>query len=302
MFRILSLDGGGVYGSLQVAMLEQLEEKHPGFMEKVDMVAGTSIGGIIALLLAKGLSPMNIRVIFASLAKQVFEDSWTRRIASYLGWQAKYTNTALQTACESYFGDMTLGELKKKVLVPAYQLFQGGPQEQQWRAKFFHNIPGSDSDEAYRAVKVAMATSAAPTFFPTYENYCDGGLAENNPAVCAVAQTQDPRNRMPIPDMADIRVLSVGRDPINHYLEGTDLDWGWFKWVKPLIEIVMDRDCRVVHYQMSMFMGNNYFRLSPELPPNIDTGIDDYALVPELIQLGHQMDLTQTLDWLKVNW
>jgi len=52
---------------------------------------------------------------------------------------------------------------------------------QPWRSrKFFNNFPGEDSDGEQLAYKVALYTSAAPTYFPLVDGYIDGGVAANN--------------------------------------------------------------------------------------------------------------------------
>ena len=53
-YRILCLDGGGVRGILTNALLMRIVEHDPNFMDEIDLIAGTSAGGILALLLACG--------------------------------------------------------------------------------------------------------------------------------------------------------------------------------------------------------------------------------------------------------
>ena len=237
MYRILSLDGGGIYGTLQAVLLERIFAAMPNFLDHTDLIAGTSIGGVIALTLAKPLPPSQIRELFQSNAKKVFTGTVTRKAGSWVGLKAKYDNTALEKVLKSYFGDMVLGNLKKHVLVPSFELSQHGRQPQQWRAKFFHNIPGNDSDNEERVVKVGMATSAAPIYFPSYQNYLDGAFVENNPSACAVAQTQDERNKIPRPGLSEIRLFSLGRNSTNHHLDGFNHDWGWAKWIQPVVDM-----------------------------------------------------------------
>ena len=56
-YRILSLDGGGARGVVTTVILERILKEYPLFLNDIDMIAGTSAGGILALLLASGYSP-----------------------------------------------------------------------------------------------------------------------------------------------------------------------------------------------------------------------------------------------------
>ena len=59
IFRILSIDGGGIRGVFPAAYLAELEHRFLGgrsIGSCFDMVAGTSTGGIIALALAHGMT------------------------------------------------------------------------------------------------------------------------------------------------------------------------------------------------------------------------------------------------------
>ena len=45
-------------------MLEQLVEERPTLLDEVHLFAGTSVGSIVALALASGHSPTEVRVLF----------------------------------------------------------------------------------------------------------------------------------------------------------------------------------------------------------------------------------------------
>ena len=50
MFRILSLDGGGIKGAFTASVLATLEhDTGRSAVEHFDLITGTSIGGIIAI-------------------------------------------------------------------------------------------------------------------------------------------------------------------------------------------------------------------------------------------------------------
>ena len=53
-FRILSLDGGGIRGILTTILIQRIQQEVPEFMSKVDLIAGTSAGGLVGLMLAAG--------------------------------------------------------------------------------------------------------------------------------------------------------------------------------------------------------------------------------------------------------
>ena len=54
--RVLTLDGGGIRGMVLIQMLDELERiVGKPIVECFDLVAGTSTGGVLALVLASGL-------------------------------------------------------------------------------------------------------------------------------------------------------------------------------------------------------------------------------------------------------
>jgi patatin-like phospholipase/acyl hydrolase len=61
-YGVLSLDGGGLRGLITARLLDRLNSnpKISGWLDSVDLCAGTSTGGILALGLAIGKSPNEI--------------------------------------------------------------------------------------------------------------------------------------------------------------------------------------------------------------------------------------------------
>jgi patatin-like phospholipase/acyl hydrolase len=302
-YRILSIDGGGIYGAIPAALIERIHKKYPAFLDSVDLYAGTSIGGVISLLLATEYHPNEIKQFFLRYPSIIFENNLLRRILNFFGINAKYSNRNLTYVLSKYFGDKTLANLHKKVLVPSFAInCCAGPS--QWRAKIYHNFDGSDSDKHENIVKVALRTTAAPVYFPIFENYIDGTLVDNNPAMCAIAQTQDTRSIItPRPTLKDIKLISLGREQTNHYIQGRNLDYGFLRWMKPLIQMTLDRDSRVVDYQVEKILGEaNYHRLAPVLSASLDKGIDNWRKTNQIIQVANQFNLDDTFHWIEKNW
>jgi len=72
-FQILSLSGGGFLGLYTAAVLAELEERSGKPLNQCfDLIAGTSIGGIIALGLAAGRSASDIRDAFIEHGPRIF--------------------------------------------------------------------------------------------------------------------------------------------------------------------------------------------------------------------------------------
>ena len=75
MFNILSLSGGGFLGLYTVSILAELE-KNLGrpIASCFDLMAGTSIGGIIALGLAAERPAIDIKSAFEKNGSKIFSD------------------------------------------------------------------------------------------------------------------------------------------------------------------------------------------------------------------------------------
>lgn len=70
--RILAIDGGGVGGIIPARVLERLHAAGLGIVDRADLVAGTSTGGLIALGLARGLTPEQLCQLYQQHAKDIF--------------------------------------------------------------------------------------------------------------------------------------------------------------------------------------------------------------------------------------
>lgn len=78
-YRVLSIDGGGIRGIVSTVIMERLAAKEGlgGFLDKVDLIAGTSTGGLVALGIARGLDLDEIRGLYELDGPKIFDDSWT---------------------------------------------------------------------------------------------------------------------------------------------------------------------------------------------------------------------------------
>ncbi|MGA2181249.1 MAG: patatin-like phospholipase family protein [Verrucomicrobiota bacterium] len=304
MYKILSFDGGGIRGIVTLTLLQRLEQQVPGFVSRADFYAGTSTGGIIALGLAAGKSIQELLDLYMKNGKQIFDDSWLKdivHIGDIIG--AKYDQKGLEKILGEEFGNLTLAQLNKRVLIPSFDLDYVDPQNPKthsWSPKFFHNFPGTDSDGKQSVVDVALDTSAAPTYFPAHDGFIDGGVLANNPTMAAVAQTQDSRAQIkPRPALNELLVLSVGTGTVLNFIKGKDNDWGIAQWAQPLINLLLDASMGIADYQCRQILRNNYRRLAPDFPPNVNIKLDEWQRAQDLVDFANKANLGDIAAWLK---
>ena len=301
-YRILSIDGGGVRGLLVSVLLEQLDERVPGWRDKIDLVAGTSTGGIIALGLAKGLEPSDLRELYYDRSPEIFGSEWYELREGWPIIRAQYSTRRLREEVTGVFGHTRLRDLKKKVLIASFDL-----KDEElgfWKPKFFHNFSGRDTDGNLRVSDVALYTSAAPTYFPAVGGYIDGGVVANNPSMAALAQTQDRRAKIEgRPGLDEVVLLSIGTGFLPRRIEGLDNDWGYVQWALPLLRVMFDGAAGVPHYQCSQILGKRYHRLDHVFAAEVE--LDDWGARDELVRIG-EIEMKPALDdtaaWLANEW
>ena len=302
MYKILTFDGGGIRGLVTLTLLKRLQQAVPNIIQNADFLAGTSTGGIIALGLAAGKSVDDLIQLYQNNGADIFDDSWLRDVVD-LGTisGAKYDSAKLGNIVQNTFGALRLDQLNKRVLIPSFELDNGAaPDQRTWKPVFFHNFPGVDSDGAELAADIALNTSAAPTYFPTYNGYIDGGVLANNPSMAALAQTQDLRAEInPRPGLGDLRLLSLGTGTVLSYITGQNLDWGYAQWAKPLVSLLLDASMGIADYQCARLLHGSYKRLAPVFLPGMNIAMDDWKRSQDLINFATATDLTDTIQWLK---
>lgn len=302
LYRILALDGGGIRGLYTAVLLSRLDAQVPGFINNVDLLAGTSTGGILALGIAKGMSVQSLIDLYRDNGPAIFSRTlWheIRALGELVG--PKYDNKNLVRILQEAFGDGTLKDLlPRHVLVPSFDLDNRAtpPTPHMWKPKFFHNFEGADSDGAEKIVDVALSTSAAPTYFPVYHGYVDGGVVANNPSMASLAQALDAGTGKQ--QLGDLRLFSVGTGITPTFVPGDTLDWGLAQWSTVLPDMMLEGVMGVADYECLRLLGNAYFRLAPILPAPI--ALDCPEKIPSLMEDANQVDITAAVTWLKGNF
>lgn len=206
--RILSIDGGGIRGILPGTILTYLEkqiQKKTGnekatIGEYFDLIAGTSTGGILSLIYLcpdeKGnymFGAEEALSIYLDQGDEIFDVSLWKKIRSLDGnLDEKYDAAELERALLEYFGERKLSQALKPCLITSYDI-------RNRKAHFFTSIEAKSTVHDYYLRDVALATSAAPTYFEPVRiksingaphELIDGGVFANNPALCAYAEAR----------------------------------------------------------------------------------------------------------------
>jgi uncharacterized protein len=294
MYIILSIDGGGVRGLVPLRILSTLEgliSQRAGKQVKIgecfDLIAGTSVGGILASFFLvsyftkPGLqySAAEVSTIFKRHLPDIFVKTWSGMI-----WDGpKYSGTGMANLAKSMVGDLKFARLAKPCLIPAYDLLSG-------RAVFFRHDEHGD----FPLATVITGATAAPTYFPPVSvkgipastgeevEYCltDGGIYVNNPARCAILEAQRITGRSTINDILIISIsCGSSRDT---YTAKEATAWGKLGWILPVINIGIDMGANLTHCQLReefAMAGNShlYHRFDPPLP-TASSALDDISV------------------------
>lgn len=194
-FKILTIDGGGIKGLYSANVLKHLEERYSGchLADHFDLICGTSTGGLIALALSIRRKASEIADFYAKNGEKIFP--YVSRFARTYGlfkqslWFGKYSDKVLKRSLEEFLGAETrMRDAQTLLCIPSFNLTIGEPIVfKKPHGNYFR-------DGNLKMIDVALATSAAPTYFPLSEiNYpelkgifIDGGVWANNPTLCGV--------------------------------------------------------------------------------------------------------------------
>lgn len=229
MRRILSLGGGGIKGAATAAYLAHLEEASGRrIADCFDLIAGTSTGGIIAIALALGVAASDLVQFYIEEGPSIFpKDRPTAGISGFVARlrRANYEAGALRQALGQRLADRLLGEASTRLVIPSVQ----PARAEMYLFKTRHH-PLFRQDHRMQAVDVALATSAAPTFFAQHVvagkgPFADGGLWANNPVGVAVAEAVSYLDWEP----ESLRVLSIETPQEPQVIP----DKGLLAWINP---------------------------------------------------------------------
>lgn len=276
MFRILSIDGGGVRGIYPAHFLA-LFEKHFGALSTTfDLIVGTSTGAIIAGAGAVVVPIHTVETLYEKHAAAIFAKRPTALGGLY---KSAYDSRTLHSLLTEMFGDRTMAAAATRLVLPATDISNGNV----FVIKSPY-LPSFVRDRDTLLSTAILASCAAPSYFdPVQVNeylLADGGLWANNPSLIAYTEAH---GKLRIP-ADDIRVLSIGTGTghefydVGHPPANWGLATGWER--RRLIDVILNLQTRASSNSATLLLGDKYHRVSFE-----ETGqlpLDDPSVMPRL--------------------
>lgn len=286
---ILSIDGGGVRGTIPVNILFAME-KDAGIniRETFDFFAGVSTGALIAAYCAKGFGSMEVLAknsYSSDNMSRIFNKSIWDRLLGRLQNQPKYDGINKRAYFEEIMSDARINDIvDKHLLILAYDFINR-------ELVTFKNRRGHDASYNPTLVEICDAASAAPTLYPsvptsdTYSRWLvDGALAINDPSLCAISESLAMGYAI-----EDVWMLSMGTGrPVDDMSQkqqdrigNSSRDWGILGWVtNGLLDHMLSASSAVSVHQCKQFLGDRYLRVDGTLPRalmKLDETSDSYV-------------------------
>ena len=204
--HLVTLSGGGYRGLFTATVLAEIEEEaDAGIATTFDAMAGTSIGGILAIGLACGVRANTLAALIREHGAAIFK----RRLLSLAGIAStRYTSDGLRRAISLA---LTEPIARRPFAEIPFPLVVVAVDETTNRPRLFRtNEMSRGQGDSTLTIDVALATSAAPTYFPPHaaegRTFVDGGLVANAPDLVLLTEAMGLFGC----GLAECHLLSVG--------------------------------------------------------------------------------------------
>ncbi|WKX93592.1 hypothetical protein Q1695_011117 [Nippostrongylus brasiliensis] len=236
---LVALDGGGVKILVIIQILLCIDKELNGeLLSRLDWIAGTSSGGISALMLCHGKT--------LDQTKRFFLENRFRVFCGNKAKVPKHDSKGIENAAKELFGFEHMGSFPKsgpRVVVTVADTRRTPANLVLFRS-FAPQIPEALREqldyldpEKILIWKAARCTSAAPFYFDSFNGLSDGGLVANNPTQALIADflqtTRLEKNYSPVkengpePCMACVISVGTGSSPAES-TNGIDINFSSF--------------------------------------------------------------------------
>ena len=252
MFKILSIDGGGIRGVIPAKWLERLEEQLGTLLcNHFDMVAGTSTGAVLAAGVAAGIPAKKLLNLYTKHGPDIFPPrGFSNRRRSFFNpfLKPRYEEEPLAEVLQNHFSGIgadpiTLSQLKLDTLIVTYDVLYRRPRVLcSW----------NEQDGRIPVWEACKASCSAPTYFPAHQieldgvqcPLVDGGVVANNPSSLALAFAIKKQLK------GDLKAFESDQTPFlvsmgtGNLTRAISIDeakqWGTAQWALPILDVLFD--------------------------------------------------------------
>jgi len=278
----IAIDGGGIRGLIVTKALSMLEkELAQPLHDVIRLTAGTSTGSIIAAGLASGLTAEHLYQMYLRLGREIFRKSL--RTFLWIFFNHRYQSHPLEKALHTYFGDKTVGDLWKTdpatdIVLTTFDIVEN-------RTRFIKSYKSKYKN--WPLVKAVLASSAAPTYFPSVDGrFIDGGVSSyNNPCYLAAYEIQ---YGLPWkPEETTLISLGTGRAP-SQIMQGAVDHFFPIQYISPMIDAFSHSAAdQQVDLVKKLFKRLDFRRFQVDL--EIPIPLDNATNIPKMIHYGEQL-------------
>jgi patatin-like phospholipase/acyl hydrolase len=334
VYRILSLDGGGIRGVITTRLVSEIEKRTGRrICDLFDLVVGTSTGGMLGTALVApqhraepvldlgGNSAFQegpysgafLQDLYSNHGRDIFPKSVWRTIKSLNGVAGvKYSADGFEAIAQHMFGDQRLRDTVQDLVATSFDTQGMVP----YLFKTTRARQHSEQRDHYLR-DVVRGTSAAPSFYPPMlliespkkgggapksMTLVDGGVFANNPSMVALTEAMSNGQ-----SRENVVLCSIGTGA--HDDRGYQYDkikgWGEVHWLLPLMHIAADGQSAAAEYQVKQMLQHEiakplrrHFRFNTRIVHG-STSMDDVskANVDGLLQDAETILQTQAEDF-----
>ena len=223
------------------------------------------------------MRPREIVEFYLTKGPGIFPNGFRAKCRHWIG--NKFSPAPLKAALEKCFKDKRIADCSKRVVIPSYNIGEDDV--------YIFRTPHSERlkrDWKVPLWKVALSTSAAPTYFPCSRHVdslrlIDGGVWANNPTMVGIVEAY---GTLSVP-LDKLSVFSVGTsDAVTKRASKLD-SGGLLAWSKAAPDVIMRGQSIGVHNQASFLLGKeNVERWNPQVASD-EFSLDGVHKAEELV-------------------
>jgi patatin-like phospholipase/acyl hydrolase len=224
----------------------------------------------------------------------IFERSLLQKLRTLWGYSApKYSLDPLAAAVKRRLGEARIADALREMVIASYDMTGRAPYFfKRWRAR--EPVGPAEEDRNVAICDAALATAAAPTYFPSHElggrALIDGGVFANNPSVAAISEAL---KRTAAPERVgtdDLLVVSIGTGVHEDgFQQRTVSNWGRIGWIlprgaePPILGAVLDGASDGADHWAHMLL-NHVPGSAPPIPSQIGRGPRYFRFQSRLVE------------------